>query len=101
MPNRLRPPNRHWLVISFLLGAWTPAQPSEPEAKSVSEPAKAFFAQHCQTCHSGTKPKGNFRIDSLSTDFGDRASREKWLTVLEQVKSGAMPPKDKPRPPAQ
>ena len=49
----------------------------------------------------GTKPKGNFRLDSLTPDFSGKASREKWLKVLEQVKSGTMPPKEKPRPPAQ
>ena len=39
---------------------------------------------------SGNKPKGNFRLDSLSPDLGDKANREKWLTVLERVKSGEM-----------
>ena len=29
----------------------------------------------------------------------DKASRERWLAVLEQLKVGAMPPKGKPRPP--
>ena len=74
---------------------------SGPDAKPVADPAKPFFAQHCQTCHEGKKPKGKFRLDSLALDFSDKANRERWLAVLEQVKTGTMPPKEKPRPPAQ
>src|SRR5262245_58023090 len=98
MPHPFVPTDRRGLVIGLLLCAWATAQPAEPIAKSGSEPTKAFFSQHCQACHTGNKPKGNFRLESLSTDFGDRANREKWLTVLDQLKSGTMPPKDKPRP---
>ena len=69
--------------------------------QSGDEPAQNFFARHCQACHTGLKPKGRFHLDSLSPDFSDKANRERWLAVLEQVKSGTMPPKEKPRPPAQ
>lgn len=67
----------------------------------VAQEPQKFFAKHCQTCHEGQKPKGRFRIDSLTTDFADKANRERWLTVLEQVRDGTMPPKEKPRPAAQ
>jgi hypothetical protein len=78
----------------------TAPQISGSDAKSSDDPARPFFAKHCQTCHAGAKPKGDFRLDSLTSDFNDRANRERWLTVLEQVKTGAMPPKEKPRPAA-
>jgi mono/diheme cytochrome c family protein len=71
------------------------------DAKPADDPARPFFARHCQSCHSGEKPKGDFRVDRLSMNFGDKANRERWQTVLEQLKSGAMPPKGKPRPPAE
>lgn len=75
-------------------------RPAEPAPKPADDPARPFLAKHCQGCHAGDKPKGNVRLDNLSVDFGDRADRERWLAVLEQLKSGAMPPKEKPRPPA-
>ena len=31
-------------------------------------------------------------------DFNDKANRERWLAVSEQIKTGAMPPEGKPRP---
>ena len=99
----------HWLgvliagLFSGAPGAIGPAtRVTAEDAKPAGDlAAKSFFAQHCQTCHAGTKPKGNFRLDSLSPNLSDKANREKWLAVLEKVKSGAMPPKEKPRPPAQ
>ena len=69
-------------------------------SKKPNDPAHRLFAQHCQKCHSGAKSKGDFQIEQLSGDFADRENREQWLKVLEQLQSGEMPPKDKPRPPA-
>ena len=71
-----------------------------PGGKPSNDPARLLFAQHCQKCHAGPKPKGDFLIESLSPDFADRKNREQWLTVLEHLNTGDMPPKDKPRPPA-
>src|SRR5262249_13215207 len=71
---------------------------SAADSKPASEPVPQFFAQHCQACHNGLKAKGNFRLESLTPDFADKANRERWLTVLEQLKSGTMPPEEKPRP---
>ncbi len=73
----------------------------EAQAENQHDPAPAFLAKHCQACHAGNKPRGNFRLDRPSPDLSSKANRDKWLTVLEQVRSGAMPPKEKPRPPAQ
>jgi mono/diheme cytochrome c family protein len=71
---------------------------SEPNQQS-SGPAAAFFAAHCRTCHSGAEPKGDFKIESLSADFLDKSNRDRWLTVLERVTEGTMPPKERTRPP--
>ena len=93
-----------WLAFGVALcglGSFGPmARATEPRTKPAVGPARLFLARHCQTCHSGNKPKGKFRVDSLTQDFGDKANRERWLAVFEQLKTGAMPPKEKPRPPA-
>jgi len=69
-------------------------------AENKPSPARQLFTEHCQKCHSGTKPKGEFSIERLSQDFSDKKNREKWLAVLEQLDAGSMPPKEEPRPPA-
>ncbi len=60
--------------------------------------ARQLFIQHCEKCHSAVKAEGDFTVASLTDDFNDRQNREKWLTVLAQLKEGNMPPKDEPRP---
>lgn len=72
---------------------------TEPLPKLANEPARSFLAQHCQGCHAGDKPKGQFRLESLSQDFNDKTNRDRWLAVSEKVSSGAMPPEKKARPP--
>lgn len=68
---------------------------------AAGQTPRAFFAQHCEKCHSGEKPKGKFDITKLGTDFSDASNLEHWQRVLEQIQSGDMPPEDKPRPPEQ
>ena len=61
--------------------------------------ARQLFTQHCEKCHSGPKAEGDFTLTSLTDDFNDKQNRKRWLTVLEQLKEGTMPPGDEPRPP--
>jgi mono/diheme cytochrome c family protein len=99
MSNAWRPWN--WLIVAMALATTGPAaRATGADAKPVEGPARPFFASHCQACHAGPKPKGDFRLDSLALDFNDKANRERWLAVLKQLKTGAMPPMEKPRPPA-
>ena len=62
---------------------------------------RPFFKQHCVKCHSGDEPKGDLVLDDLTANFEDKDSRERWERILEQLENGSMPPKAKPRPPAQ
>jgi mono/diheme cytochrome c family protein len=68
------------------------------DASHDNEQIRRLLARHCLGCHAGEKPKGDLRLDRLSADFADQATREQWLTVLKRVKAGEMPPKGKPRP---
>jgi mono/diheme cytochrome c family protein len=86
---------RRLAAAVFLLGVmagWLAAEEPKHEASD-------FFTAHCRKCHSGEKPKGEFDLASLKLDFADKANRERWLRVLEQMQTGAMPPKENPRPP--
>ncbi len=66
---------------------------------SIASRVRPVLVAHCFECHSrdAQKPKGNFRLDQLPTDFAQGESREAWQLVLKRVKAGEMPPKDKPR----
>ncbi len=78
-----------------------PAAPkAAPDAQPLAANAKAFVAKHCLECHSGPKPKGDIRLDTLTADLGNKANRELWASALDQIKAGTMPPEKKPRPDA-
>jgi Protein of unknown function (DUF1592)/Protein of unknown function (DUF1588)/Protein of unknown function (DUF1587)/Protein of unknown function (DUF1585)/Protein of unknown function (DUF1595)/Planctomycete cytochrome C len=85
------------LVSSGLICVGPAARTAGPPPKQ-DESVRPFLAHHCQGCHAGDKPKGKFRLETLTQDFDDKANRELWLAVSQQVESGAMPPKGKPRP---
>ncbi|MBN9520746.1 DUF1592 domain-containing protein [bacterium] len=86
-------PPRHLLAVAvaLLVAGPSSAQP---------DPASPFLQQHCLSCHHGEKAKGGFRADQLSADLADPANRERWREVVEQIKSGEMPPEGRPRPDA-
>src|SRR5438034_1331105 len=70
-----------------------------PDAKQFDDQFRPLLVRHCVACHSGAKPKGNLRLDNLGLDLADAANREHWEAVIERLKAGEMPPKEKPRPP--
>lgn len=85
--------NRGHLPSLLLLLALGTLRAAPPDAH------RAFFDAHCTKCHSGDKPKGDWRIDDLGADLANKSSRERWQSVLEKLESGEMPPESKPRPP--
>ncbi|MBC7854922.1 MAG: c-type cytochrome, partial [Pirellulaceae bacterium] len=89
------------LAFSSLVAFKSNALIASAEDKPSNPATQQLFTHHCQKCHSGTKPKGEFNIESLSQDFTDKKNREKWLAVLEQLNAESMPPKEEPRPPAE
>ncbi|HEX3148926.1 MAG TPA: DUF1592 domain-containing protein [Gemmataceae bacterium] len=87
-----------FLLLPFNARCQT-AQPLMPAGKPAV-PSFTLLTKHCQECHSGSKPKGDFVLDKLTADFDDTANRERWLAVLKRIRAGEMPPKAKPRPEA-
>jgi hypothetical protein len=63
-----------------------------------AEPFEAFLEKHCVRCHGPQKMKAELRIDQLSRDFKQGADTSQWAEVIEQVNSGAMPPKNERKP---
>ena len=67
--------------------------------KAVASEAKAVLSivnKHCIECHGEEKQKGDVRFDQLSDDPVEDSAL--WLSVLEQLEAGEMPPEKKPQP---
>ncbi len=97
--------NRKWVAIGVcaiagwgMLAASSQAAPPD-DARQLEIQLRPFLAKHCLECHQGEKPEGQLRLDTLPLKLEDATAREHWANVLDRLRSGEMPPKEKPRPP--
>jgi len=56
-----------------------------------------ILAKNCHECHGEKKKKGGLRLDELVDLKVITADTEKWQSLIEQVRTGEMPPEDKPK----
>ena len=79
--------------LSFLFGA----QNSEPFERAVAP----FVVQNCFSCHNDKTASGGLNLRAYPDFKRFQNGREEWERVLEKLKSGEMPPKGIPKPPAE
>src|SRR5215212_7079229 len=95
-------------VVALAAGlyGWTTVHGGdEPQAASAKAAPTANFArdvlpfltQHCFTGHG--KSRGEVSLDKYKDNAAVLADRKNWDTILHMIRTGEMPPKDKPRPP--
>ena len=90
--------NRLFLMLSlaFVVHGYRFAN-AEP---SFERDLKPFLNTHCARCHGAKKQEGEFRIDTLSKEVGEKDTPI-WAEVMGRISSGEMPPEDqKVRPSA-
>jgi mono/diheme cytochrome c family protein len=90
------------VLISFVLGLSAstgndskaaPPETPKPDLRHYKEKVLPILQSACVKCHSADKPKGDFRIDNLDPDLEKGKDAAKWEEVLNQMQTGAMPPK--------
>lgn len=74
-----------------------------PSILSAAEPAlgeliRPLLAKYCFDCHGDGAEIERLRLDQLDESFGDPIQAQHWVKVLEQLRTGAMPPKDSDQP---
>src|SRR5436190_2607602 len=85
--------------VLSLAAAMLVASPSQADPGKAADNVRPLLVRHCGECHGGEKPKGDFRLKDLDAGFSSQAAEERWQSVLDQVRSGVMPPKKKARLP--
>jgi mono/diheme cytochrome c family protein len=77
-----------------------PSQPSQPSASagSFDKAVTAFLGKHCIACHGNANKKGGVNLEGVAGDEGILKKRKMWERAVQAVKTGEMPPSDKPRP---
>lgn len=59
---------------------------------------RPFFQKYCLRCHNDQQQEGEFRLDTLSLDFSNVETAQRWEEVIFRMNSGEMPPEDEPQP---
>ena len=74
--------------------------PITADAAGYAKIVEPFFKTYCHNCHSGDKPKGEFRTErtGLPNDFRDPSAKSKWNEVVNVLNSHEMPPKKAKQP---
>lgn len=65
---------------------------------SFAKDAIPFLTKHCYGCHGNGKAKGDLTLDADRNESAVEKNRKVWENVLEMVRAGEMPPKNRPRP---
>jgi hypothetical protein len=65
---------------------------------TFSKDVAPLLARYCAMCHGGKRPKGDLSLDRFTDDAAAKKHPEIWEKVAQNLRSGDMPPKGKPRP---
>src|SRR6185295_8158984 len=72
---------------------------STPASRTASSPDPAFLKQYCVTCHSDRVKAGSLVLETMNVaSVDDRV--EVWEKVVRKLRTGMMPPRNAPKPPA-
>lgn len=82
------------------LGADAPSkdQDKDEAPAGFAKDVVPFLSRHCYACHNKEKRRGDLALDGHRDDEEVPKHRDLWENVLEMVRTGEMPPKDRPRP---
>ena len=90
--SRLFPGSRLPLLSVLAFAAFLFPPPPASAAPALTD-LDTLWETHCLDCHEGPKAKAGFDLAQLPRDLQDRAIRERWIRVYDQIERGEMPPK--------
>jgi hypothetical protein len=94
------------LFATLLTLAGLPPHAWADEAPKPSDAARAKFDKdiqpllttYCTGCHGGSRPRAGVALDLYKNEAGVIKDRAVWEKVLQILRAGDMPPKNKPKP---
>ena len=93
-----------WAMLAVFLPALMPlpgVMAADPVAEGFGEKVRPILEAYCSGCHDNGIKKGGVDLGGLEDDEDRLRDRDLWLGVLRNVRSGIMPPANKPRPSAE
>ena len=107
----MRTPTLGLVILTLLACRSVPLRADEPAARppggdespSFARDVLPFLKAHCFHCHGkpdSEKNEADLTLNKYADDLSVQQDRKVWDNVLHMLKSGEMPPKERPRPPA-
>src|SRR6266446_451210 len=73
------------------------AHTTGPSSAGFEKDVVPFLMKHCYSCHGHGHTRGDLSLDRDMDVEAIQKDREVWETVVEMVRTGAMPPPSKGR----
>lgn len=86
------------ILVFFAATAITVNSRSAEDPPNFTADGRAFLEKHCLKCHGGADPKGELSLDGFRDTTSVVRQRKVWNNVLKVIRTGYMPPEDRPRP---
>jgi cytochrome c553 len=89
-------------LLALASGASTHVRAAAPQsgaAQPSSQAADEFLKRYCISCHNERLRTGGLTLDGLATAHAS-ANSEVWEKVVRKLRTGSMPPANRPRPDA-
>jgi hypothetical protein len=88
-------------VIGWCMSCLRASAADEPALARYSNDVLPLLEQYCYRCHGMGAKKGGVALDAFSDAKAALNAPKIWHDVLKNVRSGIMPPSDKPQPSAE
>src|SRR5437660_4839678 len=88
------------LIVAAVVGVLVPCagRAEEPAPASFEREVAPFLKKHCYHCHGNDKRRGDIALDVFADHESVQRGRKTWQKAIEMVRSGDMPPEERPRP---
>ncbi len=92
------------MLLAFLLlfcasaSAFFSRKQVAPKSPSFDSDIKPLLSQYCYDCHSDAKRRADLSLERYANEAIAMQERDVWEKVLLNIRSGEMPPKNKPQP---
>src|SRR5438105_3224904 len=73
-------------------------QAKKPAVPSFTKDVQPLIARYCYGCHNSDKSRGGVVLDRYKDEESVQKKLKLWEKVADNLRSGTMPPDDKPRP---
>jgi hypothetical protein len=84
---------------SVVVSQEKPSATQEQPVLTFKQDILPFLSKHCFACHGNGKKTAGLAIDKYKDDAAVQKDRQMWENIAHMIRTGEMPPKEKPRPP--